>query len=114
VKFYFDEDSAQHRLIAALRSHALDVLTSLDAGMNGRDDESQLVLAAAQGRVFVSANARDFAAMHRAWADQGRLHFGVLIIPQRRFSTGEIVRRVVRLASSRFELAGGLYYLSNF
>lgn len=114
MKFYFDEDSAQHRLIAALRSHAIDVITSLDAGMNARDDESHLILSAAQGRVLVSANARDFATLHGKWVEQGRPHFGVLIIPQQRYSTGEIVRRVLRLASSRFDLASGIYYLSNF
>jgi hypothetical protein len=114
VKFYFDEDSVQHRLVSALRSHAIDVLTSLDAGMNARDDESHLILAAAHGRVLVSANARDFATLHREWLEQGQPHFGVLIIPQQPYSTGEIVRRMLRLASSGFDLANGLYYLSNF
>jgi hypothetical protein len=52
VKFYFDEDSAQHRLIAALRSHAIDVTTFLDSGMSARDDESQLILAAALSASF--------------------------------------------------------------
>ncbi len=87
MKFYVDEDSAQHRLVAALGSHALDVLTSLDA---------------------------DFASLHKSWADQGRSHDGVLIIPQQRYSTGEIVRRWLRLAESKFELTNGLFYLSNF
>jgi len=40
--------------------------------------------------------------------------FGILIIPQQRYSTGEIVRRILRLNSSGFDLAGGIYYLSNF
>jgi hypothetical protein len=99
VKFYFDEDSSQHRLIAALRSHGMDVLSSLDAGMNARDDESQLILAASQGRVLVTANVRDFVSLHRVWVEQGRSHSGVLMIPQQQYSTGEIVRRVLRVAS---------------
>ena len=82
--------------------------------MNARDDESHLILAAARGRVLVSANARDFAALHSEWMKQGRSHFGVLIIPQQRYSTGEIVRRMLRLTASRFDLASGLYYLSTF
>ena len=82
--------------------------------MNARDDESHLIFAAAQGRVLVSANARDFAALHRERVEQGASHFGVLIIPQQRYSTGEIVRRMLRVASSRFDLTNGLYYLSNF
>ena len=114
MKFYFDEDSAQHRLIAALRSHAIDVTTSLDSGMNARDDESHLILASEQGRILVSANARDFASLHREWLEHSRSHFGILIIPQQRYSTGEIVRRILRLTSSGFDTVSGLYYLSNF
>ena len=114
MKFYFDEDSAQHRLIGALRSHTIDVVTALEGGVNARDDESQLTLAAAQGRVLVSANARDFAALHQKWMAESRSHCGVLIIPQQRYSTGEIVRRLLHLASARFDLRNGIYYLSNF
>ena len=73
VKFYFDEDSAQHRLVAALRSHALDVTTCLDAGMNARGDESHLILAAEQRRVPISSNAGDFASLHvNGWPRSGR------------------------------------------
>jgi hypothetical protein len=114
AKFYFDEDSAQHRLIAALRSLAIDVATSLDSGMNARDDEAQLIFASAQSRVLVSSNASDFATLHRQWQEQVQSHSGILIIPQQRYATGEIVRRILRLESSRFDLTNGIYYLSNF
>jgi hypothetical protein len=114
VKFYFDEDSVQHRLIAALGSQSIDVMTSLEAGMNARDDDAQLILAAAQSRALVSANVRDFVLLHREWLGQGRSHCGILIIPQQRYSTAEIVQRILRLTSSRFDLTDGLYYLSNF
>ena len=49
IKLYFDEDSVQHRLVAALRAHDLDVVTALEAGMNAMDDESHLIHAASQG-----------------------------------------------------------------
>ena len=114
LRLYFDEDSTRHRLVAALRSRAMDVTTSLDAGMNARDDEAQLIFASAQSRVVVSANARDFAALHHHWQRAGRSHSGILIIPQQRYSTGEIVRRSLRLASSNCDLTNGIYDLSNF
>ena len=113
-KFYFDEDSAQHRLIAALRTHAVDVVTSLEAGMNPRDDETQLVFAAGYARILVSANVSDFAALHREWMERERMHSGISIVPQQRYSTGEIVRRLLRLNSTKIDLANGLYYLSYF
>jgi len=53
-------------------------------------------------------------AFHGEWLAQRRSHCGVLIIPQQQYSTGEVVRRILRLASSRCDLANGLYYLSNF
>ncbi len=89
-------------------------MTSLEAGMNARDDESHLILAASQGRVLVSANARDFASLHRKWLEQSRSHCGLLIIPQQRYATGEIVQRLLRISSSGINLTSGLYYLSNF
>jgi hypothetical protein len=55
-----------------------------------------------------------FASLHREWLERGRFHFGILIVPRQRYSTGEIVRRILRLNSSAFDLAGGSYYLSNF
>ena len=82
--------------------------------MSARDDESQLILADAQSRILVSANARDFASLHREWLERGRSHSGILIIPQQRYSTGEIIRRILRLTSSGFDLSSGIYYLSNF
>jgi hypothetical protein len=48
-----------------------------------------------------------FRVSHREWLERGRSHFGIPIIPQQRYSTGEIVRRILRLNSSGFDLAGG-------
>jgi len=62
----------------------------------------------------ISSNAGDFGSLHGQWLAQERLHSGILIIPQQRYSTGEIVRRMLRVASSRFDIAAGIYYLSNF
>jgi hypothetical protein len=82
--------------------------------MNARDDESHLIFASSQDRVLVSANVRDFVLLHRKWLELGRPHGGVLLIQQQRYSTGEIVRRILRVASSRIDLTNGLFYLSNF
>ena len=114
MPIYLDEDLSQHKLVWALRSRGFDVLTSLDAGMNGQGDDSQLTFAASQGRVLVTGNARDFALLHRDWLRQGRRHAGIVLIRQQRYSTGDIVRRLLRLTSSHADETSGLYYLSNF
>jgi hypothetical protein len=96
VKLYFDEDSGQHDLINALRREGLDVQSTAEAGMNGRDDDDQLIWAATQGRIMVSANVGDFVAVHSNWVERGRPHAGIILIHRRHYSLGEIVRRLVR------------------
>ena len=105
---------SRHQLIWALRARGFDVLTSFEAGMNAQTDDAQLSFAASQGRLLLTANARDFARLHRDWLCQGRPHSGIMLIPQQRYSTGEIVRRLLRAGASGDEKISGLYYLSNF
>jgi hypothetical protein len=81
--------------------------------MNGRSDDSQLAFAAAQSRVLLTANARDFVQLHRTWMDLGRTHPGIILVPQQRYSTGEIVRRLLRVAASGTQTTSALRYLSN-
>ena len=82
--------------------------------MSARDDESHLILATASERILVSANVRDFASLHQNWLQQGRQHAGILLIPQQRYSTGEIVRRFLSLVAARLDPITGLFYLSSF
>jgi Domain of unknown function (DUF5615) len=90
------------------------MLTSFEAGMNGQSDDSHLAFAASQGRLLVTANARNFAQLHRDWLRQGSTDAGIILVPQQRYSTGEIVRRLLRFASSGANMTSRLYYLSNF
>jgi hypothetical protein len=114
ISLYFDEDIARHQLIGALRSRGFDVLTSLEAGMNGQSDDAQLAFSSSQGRVLLTANARAFAMLHRTWMDLGRMHSGIILVLQQRYSTGEIVRRLLRVAASGVETSSSMFYLSNF
>ncbi len=82
--------------------------------MNARDDETQLIFATGHARVLVTANTSDFAALHHKWQLGGKHHSGILIIPQQRFSTGEVVRRILRLNSRGIDLSNSLNYLSNY
>lgn len=114
MELYLDEDTSHHSIVAALRSRGFDVVSSLELGMNGREDEDHLVLAAAPDRVIVTGNVGDFAELHTQWAAVGRSHCGIIIATQHRYSTGEFVRRILRIVSSRVEVRDGLFLLSNF
>ena len=101
ITLYLDEDAMEMRLVRTLRSHGLDVLTALEAGMRHHDDEGQLQLAADQGRSLYSFNVGDYLAIHNKWMSAGRSHAGIILSPQRRYSVGEQSRRLVRLVTSQ-------------
>lgn len=63
--------------------------------LEGLDDETVLDLAAADRRILVTRNSRDFAPICRTWAEAGRDHAGVILVwslSSRQF--GELVRGV--------------------
>jgi predicted nuclease of predicted toxin-antitoxin system len=49
--------------------------------LEGLSDPEVLQLAAAEGRVLVTANIRDFEPLLREWAGEGRPHAGVMFVP---------------------------------
>ena len=87
-------------LVRGLRSRGLDVLTAVDAGMIRRSDEDHLSLAAGQSRALYSFNVADYHQIHTNWVVAGRTHSGVILSRQKRYSTGEQIRRLVHLIGS--------------
>jgi predicted nuclease of predicted toxin-antitoxin system len=49
--------------------------------LEGLSDPEVLELAAAEGRVLVTANIRDFEPLLREWAGESRSHAGVILVP---------------------------------
>jgi predicted nuclease of predicted toxin-antitoxin system len=49
--------------------------------LEGFSDPEILKLAAAEGRVLVTANIRDFEPILREWAGESRSHAGVILVP---------------------------------
>jgi hypothetical protein len=99
-RLYLDEDSMRRSLVFGLRARNVDVLTALEAEMINRADEDHLAAAAASGRVLYTFNVADYCILHQAWISQGRFHAGIVVAPQQRYSTGEEIRRLMRLAGS--------------
>lgn len=66
----------------ALAGEGHDV-RALDSEMEleGLSDPEVLELAAAEGRVLVTANIRDFEPLLREWAGESRPHSGVILVP---------------------------------
>lgn len=52
-----------------------------EAELEGLSEPEVLELAAAEGRVLVTANIGDFEPLLREWAGEGRSHAGVILVP---------------------------------
>ena len=87
-------------LVRGLRSRGIDVVTAADVGMIRRKDEEHLTWATAQGRALYSFNIGDFHDIHTEWTSAGRDHAGIILAQQKRYSTGEQIRRLLRLIGS--------------
>jgi len=101
LSLYFDEDSQDSDLVQALRLHGVDVLTSAEAGMNGRKDREQFEYASNSGRAIYSFNSRDFFQLHTEFLSQGKTHAGLILAPQQELSIGEQMRRLLKLIAAR-------------
>ncbi len=100
VKLYIDEDAMHSRLVAALRSRGVHVITVLDSGLAEKTDDEQLAFATRNECVLYSFNVSDFHRLHTQWIAAGREHAGMILAPQQRFSIGEQLRRILRLHAS--------------
>ena len=89
-----------HRLVAALRSRGVTVVTVLESRMSEKTDEEQLAFAAARGLAVYTGNISDFHRLHLKWATAGREHCGMILIQQQRYSVGEQLRRILRMRAS--------------
>ena len=114
MRLYMDEDSMDRVLVAALRARGVDVATALDEGMIERSDAEHLDYATTHERVLCTFNVADFYHLHMNYLAQGRSHAGVILVAQQRYSTGEQMRRLLKLvtAKSAEEMRNHVEFLS--
>jgi hypothetical protein len=100
-------------LIAGLRARGIDVLTVVEAGLIGQDDEEQLTFAAQSNRALYSFNVGDFCRLHGEWLKAGGSHAGIIVVPRQRFSVGEQLRRLLQWidATPAEQMANQLVFL---
>jgi hypothetical protein len=112
IKLYLDEDAFARRLVNALRSPGIDVLTAVDARMINRDDEDHLEFATAQGRALYSFNGSDYCGLHAEWVSARRSHAGIVIGRQQPFEVGRQLNSFLSSAKSAEEMRDRLEFLS--
>lgn len=97
IRLYMDEDSISHSLAIALQNRGVDVITALSENRLRVSDEEQLRWANLQGRVLCSSNVRDFYRLHTEFLTKGEPHTGIILVRQQRYSTGQIMRGILKL-----------------
>src|ERR1022692_1801650 len=103
------------RLVMALRSRGVPVITVLDTGLIEKADEDQLAFATERGCVLYTFNVSDFYRLHTQWLSAGREHAGMILAAQQRFSIGEQLRRILRLraTTTAVNMRNHVEFLSN-
>ncbi len=77
-----------------------------DRNLVGTPDEDLLTYATAHGHLLVTANIRDFAAIHGSWTSRRRIHAGLIYIVNRVFpSDRSFVGSVVTALDEMFMTA---------
>lgn len=103
MRLLLDADLSRRRIATPLERHGHDVLAlQADPARRTLPDELVLELAAAEGRILVTRNARHFQPLARAWADEERAHAGIILIwtmPSNAF--GDIVAGIERVLTGR-------------
>jgi hypothetical protein len=83
LRLLLDEQFAPDIAIG-LRERGHDVLAVCErADLVSSDDEALLESSAAEGRVLLTTNVRDFAPIATHWAGDGRPHHGLLFVSDR-------------------------------
>ena len=80
LRFLFDEH-VNKPACDTLRARGVDVTHVLDIGLAGASDADVLARAAAEGRIIVTRNYRDFATLVEAYRVRSEQFPGVLFLP---------------------------------
>jgi nucleoside-diphosphate-sugar epimerase len=81
VKLFLDAHISGPRIARALREAGHDVRAAdEERQLDGLTDEELLSIAAAEERIFVTFDVKDFPVIARRWAEAGRAHAGCAIV----------------------------------
>lgn len=80
MRLYLDDDLDGNVLIGLLQHAGLDVVSPRAVGTRGVQDPVHLRYAADHDLVLLTANAKDFLALHAQWQQDGQAHAGMLLI----------------------------------
>jgi hypothetical protein len=81
MRLFLDAHISGRRIAHAPRAQGHDVRAAdEELALDEIGDEELLALAAADDRILVTANTRDFLPLVTAWAEASREHAGVIVV----------------------------------
>ena len=101
ICLYMDEDGMARKLARALRQRGATVTTAYDEGMINRSDADHLDYATAHGYTLFSFNVSDYLRLHAQYLSAGKSHGGIILSRQQTYSTGETMRRLLRVMTRK-------------
>ena len=113
IKIYTDEDVAIS-VCKVLRLRGFEAYATIEKDRCESTDDEQLEYATSMESILLTHNVRDFPRIHYEYMRKGRHHRGIIVAKQ--ISIGELVKRLLRLAStlSPEDMKDRLEYLSNW
>ena len=107
IRYHLDE-SVRTAIAVGLRSHGVDVTTTVEAGLLGAADEDHIAYALIEGRVIVTHDD-DFPALARS----GIEHSGICYCRQQKHSIGRLLQSllVVSECCTQEEMRGHVEFL---
>ena len=101
LSLYLDEDSMVRSLVAALLARGADVLTVIEAGLRGKEDQVQLQWAATKKRAIHTFNVSDFCRLHRQCPENGTEHAGIIVVPRQRYTVKQQIRLLLNVVKTK-------------
>jgi hypothetical protein len=101
LSLYLDEDSMARSVVAALRARGADVLTVIEAGLRGKDDQVQLQWAATKRRAIYTFNVSDCCRLHQQYLENGTEHAGIIVVPRQRYTVKQQIRLLLNVVKTK-------------
>lgn len=112
LRLYLDDCMFARRLRDISIEHGHEVVTPLDAGLLGVDDDVHFAYASEQGLIVLTANPKDFVVLHRQHPD----HSGVFAVYQdndlRDMSYDDVAKAIQNIIDANVAIAGQFHVLN--
>ena len=106
MRLYLDDDLDGNILISLLQHAGHAVVSPRVVGTRGVLDQAHLRYAADHDWVLLTANAKDFLALHVQWQQEGQGHSGMLLVYRENNLQRDMTFQEIARAVSRLEQAG--------